>query len=93
MSEPFDLKPISIASIPRALEKAERYRLLNEPEQAESICPPRHGPRSSARCSRLPQGSPPVTSRRSGLDDSPPRGATFCWSATYPNLAQTLPDR
>jgi hypothetical protein len=38
MSEPFDLKPISIASLPRALEKAERYRLLNEPEQAESIC-------------------------------------------------------
>jgi hypothetical protein len=38
MSEPFNLKPISIASISRALEKAERYRLLNEPEQAESIC-------------------------------------------------------
>ena len=38
MSEPFNLKPISIASIPRALEKAERYRLLNEAEQAESIC-------------------------------------------------------
>jgi hypothetical protein len=38
MSERFNLKPISIASIPRALEKAERYRLLNEPEQAESIC-------------------------------------------------------
>ena len=38
MSEPFELKPISIASIPRALEKAERYRLLSEPEQAESIC-------------------------------------------------------
>ena len=38
MSEPFNLKPISIGSIPRALEKAERYRLLNEPEQAESIC-------------------------------------------------------
>lgn len=38
MSEPFDLKPISIASLPRALEKAERYRLLNEPEQAESVC-------------------------------------------------------
>jgi hypothetical protein len=38
MSEPFDLKPISIAAIPRALEKAERYRLLSEPEQAESIC-------------------------------------------------------
>jgi hypothetical protein len=32
------LKPISKAAIPRALERAERYRLLNEPEQAESIC-------------------------------------------------------
>ncbi|MGH9230863.1 MAG: hypothetical protein ACRD07_19410 [Acidimicrobiales bacterium] len=38
MAEPFDLKPISIGSVPKALEKAERYRLLNEPEQAESIC-------------------------------------------------------
>lgn len=34
----FDLKPISPAAIPEALEKAERYRLLNEPWQAESIC-------------------------------------------------------
>jgi hypothetical protein len=32
------LRPISAAAIPRALEKAERYRLLNEPAQAESIC-------------------------------------------------------
>ncbi|MFI5297428.1 MAG: hypothetical protein ACHREM_04965 [Polyangiales bacterium] len=32
------LKPISKESIPRALEKAERYRLLNEPFLAESIC-------------------------------------------------------
>ena len=32
------LKPISKASIPAALEKAERYRLLNEPGGAESIC-------------------------------------------------------
>ena len=32
------LKPISRASIPRALDKAERYRLLNEPFLAESIC-------------------------------------------------------
>jgi hypothetical protein len=32
------LKPISKAAIPHALEKAERYRLLNDPEQAESIC-------------------------------------------------------
>jgi tetratricopeptide (TPR) repeat protein len=40
MSEPFELKPISISaeSIPRALERALRYRLLNDPEQAESIC-------------------------------------------------------
>lgn len=34
----FDLKPISTEAIPKALEKAERYRLLNEPWQAESIC-------------------------------------------------------
>jgi hypothetical protein len=32
------LEPISHESIPRALEKAERYRLLNEPFFAESIC-------------------------------------------------------
>src|SRR5215471_12403038 len=32
------LKPIARESIPRALEKAERYRLLNEPFFAESIC-------------------------------------------------------
>jgi len=34
----FAVKAISQESIPRALEKAERYRLLNEPWQAESIC-------------------------------------------------------
>jgi hypothetical protein len=34
----FDLKPISQDSVPGALAKAERYRLLNEPRQAESIC-------------------------------------------------------
>jgi len=34
----FTLKPISKDAIPRALEKAERYRLLNEPKEAESIC-------------------------------------------------------
>jgi hypothetical protein len=32
------LKPLSQQAIPRALEKAERYRLLNEPVAAESIC-------------------------------------------------------
>ena len=31
-------KPISPAGVPGALEKAERYRLLNEPSAAESIC-------------------------------------------------------
>jgi hypothetical protein len=34
----FDLKPLSPEAVPAALEKADRYRLLNEPEQAESIC-------------------------------------------------------
>ncbi len=34
----FDIKPLSIDAIPSALAKAERYRLLNEPGQAESIC-------------------------------------------------------
>jgi hypothetical protein len=38
MSESFELKPISRAAIAPALERAERYRLLNDPEQAESIC-------------------------------------------------------
>ena len=33
-----ELKPISRDAIPQALVKAERYRLLNEPAQAESIC-------------------------------------------------------
>ena len=31
-------KPISREAIPAALMKAERYRLLNEPAEAESIC-------------------------------------------------------
>jgi len=33
-----ELKPISVDAVPAALEKAERYRLLDEPIQAESIC-------------------------------------------------------
>lgn len=33
-----DLKPISREAIPRALQKAERYRLLNQAWAAESIC-------------------------------------------------------
>jgi hypothetical protein len=38
VSESFTLRPISRAAIPAALKKAERYRLLNDAEQAESIC-------------------------------------------------------
>lgn len=34
----FNLKSLSQTAIPEALEKAERYRLLHEPSQAESIC-------------------------------------------------------
>ncbi len=34
----FELKPISVASIPRAIERAEQYRRLSDPQQAESIC-------------------------------------------------------
>jgi len=34
----FELKPLSKKAVERALEKAERYRLLNEPVEAESIC-------------------------------------------------------
>jgi hypothetical protein len=33
-----ELKPLSREAVPNALAKAERYRLLNEPWQAESIC-------------------------------------------------------
>src|SRR3954454_22100609 len=33
-----DLKPLSREGVPAALEKALRYRLLNEPGEAESIC-------------------------------------------------------
>jgi hypothetical protein len=34
----FELKSLSLQAMPRALAKAERYRLLNEPLEAESIC-------------------------------------------------------
>ena len=34
----FELKPISKAGVAEALKRAERYRLLNEPSLAESIC-------------------------------------------------------
>ena len=34
----FELKTLSREALPSALAKVERYRLLNEPAQAESIC-------------------------------------------------------
>jgi hypothetical protein len=34
----FEPKPIRKEAIPKALDKAQLYRLLNEPAQAESIC-------------------------------------------------------
>src|SRR5436309_12673472 len=34
----FELKPLNQDAIPAALDKALRYRLLNEPGEAESIC-------------------------------------------------------
>jgi hypothetical protein len=36
--EHFQLKPISKEAIPRAVQKAERYRLINQSWAAESIC-------------------------------------------------------
>jgi hypothetical protein len=33
-----ELKALTAEAIPSALEKAKRYRLLNEPHEAESIC-------------------------------------------------------
>ena len=34
----FDLKPLSQQAVPAALDKAQCYRFLNEPVEAESIC-------------------------------------------------------
>lgn len=38
MPSSFALKLISLDSIPDSLKKAERYRLLGEPDEAESVC-------------------------------------------------------
>jgi hypothetical protein len=38
MNPTYELKPLSPQAIPAALEKAHRYRLLNEALEAESIC-------------------------------------------------------
>lgn len=38
MEDEFELKRITPDGIPAAIKRAEHYRLLNQPEQAESIC-------------------------------------------------------
>lgn len=38
MTDNYELKRISRDSIPAALQKAERYRVINDPSSAESIC-------------------------------------------------------
>src|SRR4051794_8940217 len=38
MAQTFELKQLSTEGVAAALEKAQRYRLLNEPQEAESIC-------------------------------------------------------
>jgi len=54
----YQLKSISKAGIPEAIAKAELYRYINEPEEAESICRDilAIDPSSSSRaaCSVLP---------------------------------------
>jgi hypothetical protein len=73
----FELKPLSPEAIPAALAKAERYRLLNEPDQAESICEDilacQPGHREArvtlllALTDRFPQGDGPLVSRAQAL--------------------------
>jgi hypothetical protein len=38
MKDELELKSLSAAAVPAALKKAELYRALNDPEQAQSIC-------------------------------------------------------
>jgi hypothetical protein len=38
VTDEYKLKRISSSSIPAALQKAERYRIINDPSSAESIC-------------------------------------------------------
>ena len=72
MPESFALKPISKAGIPRALEKAERYRLLNDPEGAGTMPPDfsKYRLEGDNSAYRLPSGlvAPVVT--RGGLEDA-----------------------
>ena len=65
----FELKPLSQQAIPDALKKAERYRFLNEPRQAESICPghPERGCRRLRKLHQIPTTAKPCARKRSAL--------------------------
>jgi len=69
----FELKLLTKIAVPKALERAERYRFLNEPGEAESICmdvlrvEPDNQKAWSRFCSRSPISSSTAwTSRRPG---------------------------
>ena len=87
----FDLKPISHDSVAGALAKAERYRLLNEPNEAESICRDileiepgnQAGPGQSH-----PGADRPDSARRHAFADAL---ATVVAPATRPTTAPTTP--
>ena len=78
----FELKTLSPEAVPRALAKAERYRLLNEPGEAESICLDALADRSRttrkpSRCSSWPSPISSTTIRRASAtreDGRPPDG-------------------
>jgi len=38
VTDKYELKRIARESVPAALQKAERYRIINDPSSAESIC-------------------------------------------------------
>ena len=65
----FELKHLTAAGIAAALEKAEQYRLLNQPWAAESICwdiaavDPATSGRCALGCWRRPTSSPATPAR------------------------------
>ncbi len=63
----FELKRLSDEAIPAALEKALRYRLLDEPAEAESIC--HDAPNRS--------GKPTVAGRSAAGTDRPVRKGLY----------------
>ena len=71
--ERFNLKPMSKDAVPSALAKAERYRLLNEPGEAESICldvlqiDPQNEEAHTEIAALGPDEAPPPSSLRSKL--------------------------